>query len=574
MDAPTTIAKPPRRARAQERAPGGEPPAERARHRRAALFGESMVSLCGGALALNLLLVIGLLVLLAMNGLGYFWPRDIARLELADGRVLLGEIYQTKDAPRESRGSSKTPVTQVQIKVGNRDLFSNDFIWIGDEAQIRSKEYPKDVVVLERIEYGNFYGTVAEVKSDGAIVASGAEAWKVFQTWQPEEAAKREESIAFEKRNLGPINEVLNALRVEKRWLEKTATPGNDNKNRIAEIDRLYAEKSAQSNAQAEKLLELKKKLAARTVVLEAIDKQRKEIPVSHVVRAIQPNNIGFWESLSIYGSRVREFIFDDPRESNTEGGIFPAIFGTVLMVFLMSIAVVPLGVLAALYLREYAKNGPLVRVVRIAVNNLAGVPSIVFGVFGLGFFVYLIGGTIDHLFYPELAPTPKFGTGGILWSALTLALLTVPVVIVATEEGLAAVPRIVREGSLAMGATKFETTWRLVVPAAAPGILTGLILAMARAAGEVAPLMIVGMVKLAPALPVDGEFPFLHAERKFMHLGFHIYDVGFQSPNVDATKPIVFATALLLIIIITIMNLAAIGLRNHLRRKYAGAAL
>jgi phosphate transport system permease protein len=151
---------------------------------------------------------------------------------------------------------------------------------------------------------------------------------------------------------------------------------------------------------------------------------------------------------------------------------------------------------------------------------------------------------------------------------------LTVPVVIVATEEGLAAVPRGVREGSLALGATKVETIVKVVLPAAAPGILTGMILAMARAAGEVAPLMIVGMVKLAPALPVDGTAPFIHLERKFMHLGFHIYDVGFQSPNVEATKPLVFATALLLIVVVTVVNLTAITFRNRLRRKYATSAL
>jgi len=282
---------------------------------------------------------------------------------------------------------------------------------------------------------------------------------------------------------------------------------------------------------------------------------------------------MGVLAKLGLYGDRVWEFLSASPRESNTEGGIFPAIFGTVMMVFLMSFAVAPFGVLAALYLREYAKQGPLVRVVRIAVNNLAGVPSIVFGVFGLGFFVYLVGGAIDRVFHPDALPTPTFGTGGILWASLTLALLTVPVVIVATEEGLAAVPRIVREGSLALGATKLETTWRVVLPAAAPGILTGLILAMARAAGEVAPLMIVGMVKLAPALPFDAQFPFVHLERKFMHLGFHIYDVGFQSPNVEAAKPMVYATTLLLLLIVILLNVTAIVVRNRLRRKYQTSA-
>ncbi|HYB13802.1 MAG TPA: phosphate ABC transporter permease PstA, partial [Myxococcota bacterium] len=308
----------------------------------------------------------------------------------------------------------------------------------------------------------------------------------------------------------------------------------------------------------------------AETLVVETADGVRRELPVGHVLRAVRPNALGLAGTAMLYLSRVAEFIGGEPRESNTEGGIFPAIFGTVMMVLLMSIFVAPFGVIAAVYLREYAREGVLVRLVRIAVNNLAGVPSIVFGVFGLGFFVYFVGGTIDRLFYPEALPTPTFGTGGILWAALTLALLTVPVVIVATEEGLAAVPQIAREGSLALGATQFETLWRVVLPAAAPGILTGMILALARAAGEVAPLMIVGMVKLAPALPLDGNFPFLHLERKFMHLGFHIYDVGFQSPNVEAAKPLVFATALLLIAVVLASNLVAILVRNHLREKYA----
>jgi phosphate transport system permease protein len=221
--------------------------------------------------------------------------------------------------------------------------------------------------------------------------------------------------------------------------------------------------------------------------------------------------------------------------------------------------------------MREYAKQGPMIRAIRISVNNLAGVPSIVYGVFGLGFVVYVLGGSIDSLFFPEAAPAPVFGSPGILWASLTLAILTLPVVIVATEEGLSRVPRTIREGSLALGATKAETLWRTVLPMASPAMMTGLILAVARAAGEVAPLMLVGVVKLAPSLPVDGNFPFVHLERKFMHLGFHIYDVGFQSPNVEAARPLVYATALLLVIIIVALNLFAINLRNRLREKLRG---
>jgi phosphate transport system permease protein len=193
--------------------------------------------------------------------------------------------------------------------------------------------------------------------------------------------------------------------------------------------------------------------------------------------------------------------------------------------------------------------------------------------VFGLGFFVYVVGGAVDRAVFPERLPMPTFGTGGLLWASLTLALLTVPVVIVAAEEALAAVPRSVREASLALGATRFQTVRRVVLPAAAPGIMTGFILAMARGAGEVAPLMLTGVVKLAPDLPVDGVFPYIHLERKFMHLGFHIYDVGFQSPNIEAAKPMVYTTTLLLLAIVVALNVAAIVVRARLRRRYRSGA-
>jgi phosphate transport system permease protein len=223
-------------------------------------------------------------------------------------------------------------------------------------------------------------------------------------------------------------------------------------------------------------------------VVVEADGGKQKEWPLALVVDVRFPNAMSVPAKTGYYLGRIWEFVADEPRESNTEGGVFPAIFGTVMMVFLMSIIVTPLGVLAAFYLREYARQGPFVSAVRIAVNNLAGVPSIVFGVFGVGFFIYFVGGSIDRIFFPEALPTPTYGTGGILWASLTLALLTVPVVIVATEEGLAAIPLGIREASLALSATKLETTLRVVLPAVMPSILTGLILAMARAAGEVAP--------------------------------------------------------------------------------------
>jgi phosphate transport system permease protein len=497
------------------------------------LPGRAMTWLTGGTLALNLLLILGLLGLLFWNGAGYFWARPLALVTLSDGTTLLGEIQRREARPATAPGA---PVAyRIQLKVGNRDLTGADFRWV-DESAIATRSFPEDAMLLERLEWGNFFGFPVALRRGGEVLASGDVAIRIA------------------------LPSLLEAKRRETATVRALELAASGSKERFeATSQELDARRAA---------------LAAEVLVVRAASGASKEIPVSTIVRAVFPNALGLPAKVGLYASRVREFLLDDPRESNTEGGIFPAIFGTVMMVFLMSFAVLPLGVLAALYLREYAKQGPLVRTVRIAVNNLAGVPSIVFGVFGLGFFVYFVGGSIDRLFFADALPAPTFGTGGILWAALTLALLTVPVVIVATEEGLAAVPRGVREGSLALGATKLETILRVVLPAAAPGILTGMILAMARAAGEVAPLMIVGMVKLAPALPVDGTPPFVHLERKFMHLGFHIYDVGFQSPNVEATKPLVFATALLLIAVVTVVNLAAILIRNRLRRKYATSAV
>ncbi|MFQ5744567.1 MAG: phosphate ABC transporter permease PstA [Acidobacteriota bacterium] len=525
-------------------------------------YGPYLTWLSGGALALNLLLVLGLLGVLAANGLDYFWQKDLILLTLDDGRQLLGEIYQHDTNPTDG-------TRRLQLKVGNRDMTGVDFVWI-DEASIAEQAHPEAAIALERREWGNFYGFMVELRVGDRIVARGAdEVWQAFPPLHRQKHALLAQIEDLESHEIGDINYEIERLRLRRRKLDITKMPEAARQRRQSEIDRLIAPQQAHYEQLAERLFDLRREWQTGTLVMQTADGTRKEMPVGGVVRALRPNSMGIPGKLLLYSSRLWQFVADDPRESNTEGGIFPAIFGTVMMVFLMTLVVTPLGVLAAVYLREYAKQGLLVQSVRIAVNNLTSVPSIVFGIFGLGFFVYLVGGTIDRLFFPAALPTPTYGTGGILWAALTLALLTVPVVIVATEEGLASVPRVVREGSLALGATKFETTWKVVVPAAAPGILTGMILAMARAAGEVAPLMIVGMVKLAPALPVDHHFPFVHLERKFMHLGFHIYDVGFQSPNVDAVKPLVFATALLLILVVLAMNLVAIVIRNHLRNKY-----
>jgi phosphate transport system permease protein len=525
--------------------------------------GDPFVWLTGAMLALSLIMVAGLIFLVLQNGLGFFWPKRVERFRLADGSTLVGEVTEREPIPAPEADANAPTLHRIQVKRGNRDVYGRDFVWV-DEAKITGRDEPRDVVVIERREWGDFYGELKALRQGERVVAEGPDAvWSALQPRLAEALRLHEEIRDVEKHEIGANNYDQDRLRLARRSLERRGVTSGPERDAIdAEMTVLYR----QYAASLKKLEALRHGQNERPLLTAAGDREI-DLPLDKIVSIIRPNRMSTLDKAKVYLARLWEFVSADPRESNTEGGVFPAIFGTVMMVMIMSVLVTPLGVVAAVYLREYARQGPFVSAVRIAVNNLAGVPSIVFGVFGVGFFVYTIGGTLDRLFFTDALPTPTFGTGGILWASLTLALLTVPVVIVATEEGLAAVPRGVREASLALAATKFETTWRVVLPAVAPSILTGLILAMARAAGEVAPLMITGVVKLAPSLPVDGFFPYFHLERKFMHLGFHIYDVGFQSPNVDAARPMVFTTTMLLLSIVLLLNLTAILLRNRLRR-------
>ncbi len=521
--------------------------------------GEPFIWATGASLALVLAMTFLLIWVVLRNGLGVFWPATLELVELRDGSVLLGERVREDD--------SRPGRHRIQYKIGNRDLYGLDFRWI-DTADIAAVRKPTEAVTVERQEYGNFYGFLRDLRL--ADIPAPAAELPIWQRLQRALAVvrKRQESIDKLARTIAAINteteQIDNRIaRLRYRGIAETDA-------RLQRLRKQRQEAQSRFEAAVEELNAKSTALAANVAVFADAAGTEKIIPLPEVVRILQPNQMAFADKLRYYGARVWELLTDEPRESNTEGGLFPAIFGTVMLVFLMSILSFPLGVIAGIYLREYAREGLAVRLVRIAVNNLAGIPSIVYGIFGLGFFVYGIGSTIDQLFFPERLPTPTFGTGGILWASLTLGLLTVPVVIVATEEALGAIPSGVREGSLALGATKFQTLYKLLVPMASPGIMTGFILAMARAAGEVAPLMITGVVKLAPALPVDGTFPYLHLDRKFMHLGFHIYDIGFQSPNVEAAMPMVYVTTLLLLAIVVAMCSIAIVLRNHMKRKYA----
>ncbi|WLD57807.1 phosphate ABC transporter permease PstA [Salinispirillum sp. LH 10-3-1] len=543
--------------------------------------GTPWIWLTGGALALSLIMVVGLLSLIAVRGFGHFWPAKVAEAEVVDlatgaRSMVLGEITRTETVPaavaREGGqmvAEQLDLVNRVLFKRGNRDQFGQDFVW-HLEPNLTELRFPPEVLAIERREWGNFYGYPIAMEFDGErIVADDPRFYDAVQEATARSLELRTEIRRIERGEIGRISRDIENIRLEERSVELRGVSGME----LAVAQERFASERARLE---EEFLTLRNRLDGLyasqrrdSLQMRMSDDRELTIGFNNVVRVTRPNDITVFAKIVEYFDRLWEFLTEDPREANTEGGIFPAIFGTVTMVLIMSVMVTPFGVLAAIYLREYAKQGTITRIVRVSVYNLAGVPSIVFGVFGLGFFVYFLGGNIDQIFFPEALPAPTFGTPGLFWASLTLALLTLPVVIVSTEEGLARIPSTIRQGSLALGATKSETLWKVVVPLATPAMMTGLILAIARAAGEVAPLMLVGVVKLAPTLPIDGEFPFIHLERKIMHLGFHIYDVGFQSPNVEAARPLVYATALTLVALIVLLNLTAIAIRNRLRERY-----
>ncbi len=536
--------------------------------------GEPMVWTTAAALASMLLMTATLLVVIMVNGLGVYWPSALEEVTLADGTRFLG-------IPIASQTNPDNGVRSTQFKTGNRELDPRrqDFHWISAKT-IRRVDYPSGAVVLERIENGDFYGFLRELKTPALKLPAGGAPGERFHAALAALQRRRREVLEPLAARLSTLSDQLDqvsyaAMKVDYQRDRAAAEGGRP--EALAALDARRQELQARGDRigrQSQEIVaqqQVHEAALRRNVAVLADGQGRlRTIALADVVRAYEPNAMGPAAKVGHYLAKIWELLTAAPRESNTEGGLFPAIFGTFMLIFLMAMNCFPLGVLAGIYLGEYAREGFLVRLVRIAVNNLAGIPSIVYGIFGLGFFVYGIGAQLDQWFYPErvAAGSPTFGTGGILWASLTLGLLTVPVVIVATEEAIRAIPRSVRESSQALGATKFQTLLRVLLPLASPGIMTGFILAMARAAGEVAPLMITGVVKLAPTFPLDAKFPFFHLDRKFMHLGFHIYDIGFQSPNVEATKPMVYVTTLLLVLIVLVMSSLAIYMRNRMRKK------
>lgn len=419
--------------------------------------GTPWVWLNAAAVSTSLIMVVGVLGLILVRGAGHFWPSPVIQFTYQEpnGQIqtIIGEHVDTSITPAAMAKSTgyamaddEDTLVQYLIKAGNRDITGTDFRWIL-ERNVKQQQSPAELMVIERREWGNFYGRLVAVKESGKIIAEGAEAWPAVQTRIDEALSVFKKIAHLEKKEVGAINYSLEKLRLKQKKLQLENLWDTEAEQRVAaekaELEVEYKKYQAQ-------LSELYQQIRRDSLVAKTESGAEIEIPLNKVVRIFQPNTMSVFDKIVHYGVKVVEFLTDEPREANTEGGIFPAIFGTVMMVMMMSIIVTPFGVIAAVYLREYAKQGFITRLIRISVNNLAGVPSIVYGVFGLGFFVYILGGNIDQLFFPEAAPAPVYGTPGLLWASITLALLTLPVVIVSTEEGLARIPRSIREGSLA----------------------------------------------------------------------------------------------------------------------------
>ena len=554
--------------------------------------GESWVWLTGGALAMAIAMITGLLLFIVVRGASTFWPMPLERVELVDGRQVLGEITgreevgQRVEEVQGDRAAAVGPqrasavgirMARRLVRTANFEITGNHYEWF-DEPKIARTSLPEWATAVERLEGGRFHGfplrLVHATENSTEVVAQGPEkTWQAYEQLHPAFRRRFREAMHIDKHQRGVLQRQLRAARMA--VVQADLDRGRKSPAYAAAVE---AEAAIAGRMQKQSAIldgqtaRLREQNAGWGVEFETASGEKRTLPLDSIVRGWQPNRLSTIGKLSVYFSRWVEFLWDDPREANSAGGVFPAIWGTVAMTLIMAMFVAPFGVLAALYLREYASAGFLTTAVRIAINNLAGVPSIVYGAFGLGFFCYVLGAGIDEIFFqPSLVADnqPTFGTGGLLWASLTLALLTLPVVIVATEEALSAVPNSMREGSYACGAGKWQTIRRIVLPRALPGIMTGLILAMARGAGEVAPLMLVGVKKLAVDLPIDGTFPFVHPEREFMHLAYLIYDVGFQSPNSQAAQPMVFTITFLLVMIIALLNVTAIWARSRLKRRY-----
>ncbi|AXR05520.1 phosphate ABC transporter permease PstA [Salinimonas sediminis] len=502
------------------------------------------IGICTFFTAILLLAMVSIVLLIFARGGGYFWPEDIQQLQF---------VRASDDQPITAYGQYQNqfeqggePVRWV-VYSHARNPYGNQTL-LDDTNLLQARLAPEAARISLR---------------DGRAILG--EPLKVTAPSDPDVSLNR---LAQRLTQVRQIEQSIAGIRDEQLA---------DIHQKLTELDQRKVGKKAPARLTLnqgfdrwhKRILTLEKQRDAYQLFVRLADQSIVSVALIEVEHLVYPGQLSGWQKLGEALYEVGGFLSESPKQANTAGGVFPALFGTVLMVFLMTIIVTPFGVLAAIYLNEYASNNGLIAVIRIAVSNMAGVPSIVYGVFGLGFFIYGVGGNIDALFFEANLPAPTLGTPGVFWASLTMAILTLPVVIVATEEGLRNVPQGLKAGSYALGATKAETVLYTILPMASPGIMTGVILAIARAAGEVAPLMLVGAVKFAPNLPIDAEFPYLHLERQFMHLGVLIYDGAFHSQTDAKGASMMFAACLLLLVVVFVLNILAVLLRTKLRKRY-----
>ena len=499
-----------------------------------------VISLTAFFTGLLVIALISVLALISIRGGAYFWPQPIYAVSYSQGGIthkVLAQRYLSDETER---------VFQL-----NYSDFHHPY---GTQALVKESDIVAESLAIES----------AQIKlTDGRNLL----ATPMFLRTPTGDKESLDE-YADVKRTVNQINNEIYRISSEQLADIHNALAALDAKD--VALDAPAREKLvAQFHRVQEKVIELEGQLSEYLLALTFSGSQTLFIKVSDIATVTYVSQLNYVEKWQVVVQNLITFLTESPKQANTSGGVFPALFGTILMVFLMTIIVTPFGVLAAIYLSEYAPDNGFTTAIRISVSNMAGVPSIVYGVFGLGFFVYSVGGSIDALSFSDSLPAPTMGTPGVFWAALTMAILTLPVVIVATEEGLRRVPEGLKAGSYALGATKIETIMKTILPIASPGIMTGVILAIARAAGEVAPLMLVGAVKFAPNLPFDGEFPYLHLDRQFMHLGVLIYDGAFHSQTDAKSASMMFAACLLLLVVVFVLNVLAVILRTRLRKRY-----
>jgi phosphate transport system permease protein len=491
----------------------------------------------GLSAAILLIALISLVLFIVLKGSAYFWPSQVFKVTTYDEASNEASLFVPSSVDIDEFTAALTNKTKEQFANSKQPMPLMVVEQVDAIYQINLRS--------GAIQYGNFQ----QINTPNSELYQLAELNDVVA------------SVAVFQSELHEIQTTYLTVLHRKIALLNQSGVSEQAPARLKELEQfIYWQQKADA---------LSKNIASYRLIFIDASEQPIDVLVKDINHLFQPNMMSLFDKISYSGNKVIDFVSESPKQASTSGGVFPALFGTVLMVLLMAIIVAPFGAMAAIYLHEYAPNNMTTSVIRICVSNMAGVPSVVYGVFGLGFFVYTLGGSIDSLFYSDSLPSPTFGSPGLFWAALTMALLTLPVVIVSTEEGLRRVPEGLRAGSYALGATKMETIWKTVLPVASPGIMTGVILAIARAAGEVAPLILVGAVKFAPSLPVDGEFPFLHLERQFMHLGVFIYDGAFHNQTNTQGSSMMFASCMLLLLIVFILNLFAIIVRNRLRDRY-----